>query len=141
MDLADKIPPARVFRLGPSVRDISDDTPPRLDIAVKAAFPAGGITVAGFRKEIAKGRLDVELIAGKLFTTLGAIARMRERCRVIPKKLPGRDAVAPKNEDAAKSLEIAQANLEALLVTSIMGWIDAGARSRTKSKRQANAHR
>jgi hypothetical protein len=40
------------------------------------------MTVSGLRKEIAKGRLEVELIAGKQFTTLLAIARMREMCRV-----------------------------------------------------------
>jgi hypothetical protein len=60
----------------------SPDTPLRLDVAVREAFPAGGMTVSGLRKEIAKGRLEVELIAGKQFTTLLAIARMRELCRV-----------------------------------------------------------
>ncbi|WP_316228906.1 hypothetical protein [Bradyrhizobium sp. SZCCHNR1070] len=73
--------------MDPSARDFSEDTPLRLDVAVKAAFPAGGITVAGLRKEIAKGRLEVELIAGKLFTTLAAIARMRELCKV-PRRIP-----------------------------------------------------
>ena len=61
---------------------ISRDAPLRLDVALKLAFPAGGITIAGLRKEIARGRLEVELIAGKLFTTLAAIARMRELCKV-----------------------------------------------------------
>ncbi len=66
----------------------SPDTPLRLDVAVREAFPAGGMTVSGLRKEIAKGRLEVELIAGKQFTTLLAIARMRELCRVSkPRKL------------------------------------------------------
>jgi len=60
------------------------NAPLRLEVAVKAAFPAGGLTVAGLRKEIARGRLEVELIAGKQFTTLAAIARMRERCRIVP---------------------------------------------------------
>lgn len=49
------------------------NAPLRLEVAVKAAFPAGGLTVAGLRKEIARGRLEVELIAGKQFTTLAAI--------------------------------------------------------------------
>jgi hypothetical protein len=64
------------------------DTPLRLDVAVREAFPAGGMTVSGLRKEIAKGHLEVELIAGKQFTTLLAIARMRELCRVPKKREP-----------------------------------------------------
>jgi hypothetical protein len=67
-----------------SVNDenIGPDTPLRLEDALKRAFPAGGITVAGLRKEIGRGRLDVEVIAGKQFTTLRAIEKMRELCRV-----------------------------------------------------------
>ncbi|WFU39515.1 hypothetical protein QA640_34950 [Bradyrhizobium sp. CB82] len=61
------------------------DTPLRLDVALREAFHAGGMTISGLRKEIARGRLEVELIAGKHFTTLVVIARMRELCRV-PKK-------------------------------------------------------
>jgi hypothetical protein len=66
---------------------ISRDAPLRLDVALKLAFPAGGITVKGLRKEIERGRLEVELIANKHFTTLAAIERMRELCKVVPKNL------------------------------------------------------
>lgn len=62
--------------------DISDDAPLRLKDAVKIAFPAGGMTVSGLRREHANGRLDVEVIAGKQFVTLRAIREMRERCKV-----------------------------------------------------------
>jgi hypothetical protein len=72
----------------PKLPEFSRHAPLRLDVALKAAFPAGGITIAGLRKEIAKGRLEVELIAGKQFTTLDAIQRMRELCRVVPKDKP-----------------------------------------------------
>lgn len=64
---------------------ISRDAPLKLDVALKLAFPAGGITVKGLRKEIERGRLEVELIANKHFTTLAAIERMRELCKVAPK--------------------------------------------------------
>jgi len=60
---------------------IGPDTPLRLDVAARIAFPAGGMTASGLRREAARGRLTVERIAGKDFTTLSAIATMREKCR------------------------------------------------------------
>jgi len=68
--------------------NISPDTPLRLQDAVKAAFPAGGMTVSGLRREIARGRLEAELIANKHFVTLAGIAKMRERCLVIHSPVP-----------------------------------------------------
>ena len=53
----------------------------RLAQAVKVAFPHGGMSVSGLRKEAAKGRLVIERIAGKDFVTLAAIADMRAACR------------------------------------------------------------
>jgi hypothetical protein len=46
------------------------DTPLRLARAVEVAFPDGGMTVSGLRSEAKKGRLAIEVIAGKHFTTL-----------------------------------------------------------------------
>jgi hypothetical protein len=40
------------------------------------------MTVSGLRREIARGRLAVEIIAGKQFTTLSDIEEMRSQCRV-----------------------------------------------------------
>lgn len=60
---------------------VTNTTPLRLDEAVKLAFPQGGMTVSGLRTERARGRLVTEMIAGKEFTTLGDIERMRELCR------------------------------------------------------------
>jgi hypothetical protein len=101
--------------LNPRLQELSENTPLRLDAAVKAAFPNGGITVTGLRNEIAKGRLEVELIAGKLFTTLGAIARMRERCRVTPKERSKRDSIAVRMAPTVDAAELAVANLMALI--------------------------
>jgi hypothetical protein len=95
----------------PKGSGLSEDTPLRLDAAVKAAFPAGGMTVAGLKKEIARGNLQVEKIAGKLFTTLGAIARMRELCRVAPKSFGLKSHIIDDPLDVA----IAQARLFSLL--------------------------
>ena len=62
--------------------EIDDDTPLRLAEAAKIAFPYGGMTAAGLRREAKRGRLVIERVAGKDFTTLGHIERMRELCRV-----------------------------------------------------------
>jgi hypothetical protein len=57
------------------------EMPLRLQRAVEIAFPFGGMTVSGLRREAAKGRLVMERIAGKNFVTLRAINEMRELCR------------------------------------------------------------
>ena len=61
------------------------DTPLRLSDAVKIAFPRGGMTVSGLRREIKRNRLEFEEIAGKQFTTLAYIKLMRDRCRAKAK--------------------------------------------------------
>src|SRR5712675_1750024 len=63
------------------LRKITPTTPFRLADAVKIAFPMGGMTVAGLRRERDRNRLIIEKIAGKEFTTLAHIERMRELCR------------------------------------------------------------
>src|SRR2546421_6358601 len=67
---------------------VAPDSPLRLSTAAKIAFPDGSMTVSGLRREAARGRLHVERIAGKDYTTLEAIKRMRELCRVQAKE-PG----------------------------------------------------
>jgi hypothetical protein len=57
------------------------DTPLRLEQAVKVAFPFGGMTVSGLRRERDRGNLGIEKIAGKEFTTLRNIEEMRAKCR------------------------------------------------------------
>ena len=71
----------------PSPDLIGPNTPLRLNIAAALAFPDGSMTASGLRRESARGRLVVERIAGKDYTTLAAIERMRELCRV-PQKAP-----------------------------------------------------
>jgi len=56
--------------------------PLRLEDAIKLGFPHGGMTVSGLRREAARGRLVIEKIANKDFTTLRAIEEMRNSCRV-----------------------------------------------------------
>lgn len=62
-------------------KDIGPTTPLRLEIAARLAFPDGSMKVSGLRREIARGRLTSEMIAGKLYTTLGDIDAMRTLCR------------------------------------------------------------
>src|ERR1700734_119368 len=66
----------------PSTDQIKPDTPLRLGVAAALAFPDGSMTASGLRREGARGRLVVERIAGKDYTTLANIERMRELCRV-----------------------------------------------------------
>ena len=65
----------------PRLDEINDETPLRLDVAARLAYPDGSMTVSGLRREYASGRLDVEMTAGRYYTTLGAIKRMRQACR------------------------------------------------------------
>src|SRR3954454_7997587 len=61
----------------PSPVNVGPNVPLRLADAVKIAFPMGGMTVSGLRKEIRRNRLTVEVMAGKQFTTLAAIEERR----------------------------------------------------------------
>jgi hypothetical protein len=61
---------------------LGHDTPLRLDDAAKIAFPDGGMTASGLRREAKRGRLVIERVAGKDYTTLNHIKRMRELCHV-----------------------------------------------------------
>jgi hypothetical protein len=46
------------------------------------AFPDGSMTASGLRREAHRGRLIIERIAGKDYTTLDNIEEMRRLCRV-----------------------------------------------------------
>jgi hypothetical protein len=66
----------------PANDNIHPDAPLRLEDAIKYGFPFGGMTVSGLRREAKAGRLVIEKIANKHFTTLRAIEEMRKLCRV-----------------------------------------------------------
>ncbi|WP_421614091.1 excisionase [Agrobacterium tumefaciens] len=59
--------------------------PLRLAEAAKIAFPDGSITENSLRREIRRGNLAREIIAGKIYVTLNDIADMRARCRENPR--------------------------------------------------------
>ncbi|MDQ0317347.1 excisionase [Amorphus orientalis] len=58
------------------------DAPVRLADILPLAFPHGGMTVNGLRREARRGNLTLLRIAGKDFTTIAYIGEMMEKCRV-----------------------------------------------------------
>jgi len=54
------------------------------------------MTASGLRKEAGRGRLAIERVAGKDYTTLSAIAEMRKKCLLEPK---GRGSGLGRNAD------------------------------------------
>jgi hypothetical protein len=73
---------AKTFEIG----NVARDAPIRLSTAAAVAFPDGSMTASGLRREALRGRLVTERIAGKDYTTLAHIERMRELCRVEVKE-------------------------------------------------------
>ncbi|GAA4182694.1 excisionase [Shinella granuli] len=71
-----------MLHLTPANDNIQPDAPVRLADILPVAFPHGGMTVSGLRKEAARGRLVLMRIAGKDFTTMRSIEEMKEQCRV-----------------------------------------------------------
>ncbi|OMI05513.1 hypothetical protein BSN85_24790 [Bradyrhizobium brasilense] len=65
---------------------VSRDMPIRLSAAASLAFPDGSMTASGLRREARRGRLEIERIAGRDYTTLENIEKMRELCRVKVKE-------------------------------------------------------
>jgi hypothetical protein len=69
------------FGIAPDEAAPDRNAPLRLEVAAQMAFPFGGLTAAGLRKEAARGNLAIMRIAGKDFVTLAAIEEMMTRCR------------------------------------------------------------
>jgi len=95
---------------------ITPTTPLRLDVAADLAFPGGGMTVSGLRREAERGKLQIERIAGKVYTTLAAIKEMRELCRVQPKAHVSTST--PPKESGSSETERSSAALAALKLSA-----------------------
>jgi hypothetical protein len=122
--------------------DVAKDAPLRLSVAAEIAFPFRGMTAAGLRKEAARGNLAIERIAGKDYTTLGAIEAMRERCRKEAKASAGpapretqRAVPSGPSADADIALAAAKMSIERLKAGFDPHGSD-GARSRLVAQRQ-----
>lgn len=69
----------------PRGEKFSSNAPLRLAVAATVAFPDGSMSASGLRRESARGRLLIERIAGRDYTTLENIEQMRKLCRVQAK--------------------------------------------------------
>lgn len=95
----------------PDRSEITDDTPLRLAVAAALAYPDGSMTASGLRKERDTGRLVTELTAGKEFTTLADIGRMRELCRRKVEPRPSIRAPRSSGDSDEEKTRIASAAL------------------------------
>jgi hypothetical protein len=68
----------------PDPATLQPDTPLRLEIAAAVAFPDNSMTARRLHGEIRRGRLAGWKMGGRVYTTLAAIAAMREQCRIAP---------------------------------------------------------
>jgi hypothetical protein len=87
----------------------ADNTPLRLRDAAAIAFPMGGMTERGLRREAKLGRLRTYRMAGKDFTTLTDVADMVKACAVMAPKL-----ITAPPVDTMRSLEAALDALDKL---------------------------
>jgi hypothetical protein len=62
--------------------NIDPNAPLPLKAAAKAAYPLGGMTGRGLRRQASAGLLKIEKHGKQLFTTLAAIGEMRQLCHV-----------------------------------------------------------
>jgi hypothetical protein len=102
------------------LQHVSEDAPLRLAVAARLAFPGGGMSAAGLRKEAVRGRLVIERIAGKDYVTLAAIQKMRELCR-IHRKAPDCGSGQPeeeKNRLGSSETDQSKSALNAALATA-----------------------
>src|SRR6266567_3144841 len=93
---------------------VGDEDPLRLDVAAALAFPD-----ATLRRERDAGRLTVERIGNRDYTTIAAIQEMREKCRLAPNPrdcgLDRRDirlAVSRTSQPTSSSIAAAKYQLE-----------------------------
>jgi hypothetical protein len=87
----------------PANDNILPDHPLRLEDAIRYGFPFGGMTVRGLRREAARGRLVIERIANKDFTSLRHIEEIRKLCRVKAEgHVSGGEKIVAKAESSSR---------------------------------------
>jgi len=116
---------------------ITPDTPLRLFVAAALAYPDGSMTASGLRKEAQKGHLILERTAGKYYTTLAAISRMRQLCRQNP-KFRGSDCAKPfeTNADLSSTPPVGH-SATAAIERAQAAWLALGTEPKERSKRSS----
>jgi hypothetical protein len=130
----------------PDLDKVKPDTPLRLGVAAALAYPDGSMTSSGLRKEAGRGRLVIERVAGKDYTTLAAIERMRELCRQNPKARdcgsekqegtkPARSVTEPFGLSSTEAIRRAQ-SAAAMIVTELKGSLRLTSTASTPRRRR-----
>lgn len=116
----------------PDRRDIDRDTPLRLHVAARLAFPDGNMTASDLRREAARGRLTIETISDKEFTTLECVDRMRGLCRLAATEIehPVKKPTIQNHEDVAARARLASRDRAAayccLSLSAFSNWVSNG---------------
>jgi hypothetical protein len=128
----------------PDRSEIGPNTPLRIDVAAAVAYPDGSMGTKGLRREAARGRLVIERVAGKDYTTLAHIDRMREQCRLVvkaqdsncdrPDAAPDVSPIPPPGASSTDDISAAQAAAQ-IIVEELSG------RSRNTSPKNTSRKR
>lgn len=95
------------------------DRPLRLATAARAGFPDGSVKATTLMAEARRGRLVVEKIGGRYFTTLRAIEEMRKLCRVPhdPQGSGSEAAQAARPSTSSSTVDLRSARAAALIAS------------------------
>jgi hypothetical protein len=76
--------PELLAKYGLELASIQEDTPVRLELAAALAYPDGSVSGRALKRQGLKGLLEIEQVAGKDFTTIANVKRMREASKTRP---------------------------------------------------------
>jgi hypothetical protein len=116
--------------------DWTDETPRRLKDAALLAFPGGGMTAAGLRRESQRGRLEIERIAGKDYVTLKAIAEMREKCRVKAQPHPMAGWKAPDLRRPSLPPDVSDKDIASMALDRVRNQADRTHKAKMEERRR-----
>lgn len=116
----------------PDRKDIDRNTPLGLQVAARLAFPDGTMSASDLRREAARGRLTIETISDKEFTTLECVDRMRGLCRVAATEIehPVKKPTVQPHEESAARVRLASRERAAayccLSLSAFSNWVKSG---------------
>ena len=116
----------------PNRKNIDRNAPLALEVAARLAFPDRTITATDLRIESARGRLTIEKISDKEFTTLECVDRMRGLCRKAATEIehPDRRPAIRKRQDVTANARLASRDQAAgyccLSPSTFSTWVKSG---------------